>query len=315
MRTMRRLLTIAALLFVPTGLCAQEVEGESTEALRKRIDERIQQMRDAIRDGLPITTNVRVTVKLRNNHRMSGVVKNGRFVEKVHGLDFVPSDLQTPGAGIRVWYYDNTDSYIFLPFEAIASYKIGARLTEVQLKQIEDSIEKKRRDIDQSRVAATQKRQAEEGREAAEKAEAKKTAAAQQAEGQKKKEEERLRKLLAEFPPEQGWGADKLAEIEKRKIVLGVFPDDRSRRFTEVFDDWQEAVRLQQERDGEAEAMPARPPGGIVPPSSGDGRDPTGHGEPPTEIGDGDAGHGDAGHGDDGDDDGGTGGDPQDDGD
>ena len=32
MRTMRRLLTIAALLFVPTGLCAQEVEGESTEA-------------------------------------------------------------------------------------------------------------------------------------------------------------------------------------------------------------------------------------------------------------------------------------------
>ena len=83
---------------------------ESTEALRARINDRIKHMRKSIDDGLPITTNVQVTVWLRNKYRLRGVVKGGRFVEKVHGLDFVEADMQTPNAGLRVWYYDNTNS-------------------------------------------------------------------------------------------------------------------------------------------------------------------------------------------------------------
>jgi len=113
--------------------------------------------------------------------------------------------------------------------------------------------------------------------------------------------------LTGEASPEQVPGAQVSAQFFS---VVGVYPDEHSQRFIAVYDDWQKAVRIKQERDGQSAATPALPPGGIVPtPAGNDHEAPPVHQEPPTEPGHGDPSHGDGGHGDDGS------GDGQDDGD
>ena len=221
---------------------------ELDEQTAEQVKARIQEMRQAIREGLPIISHVRVTVKLRNDHKMKGVVKNGRFIEKVDGLHFVPAEMQSEGAGLRVWYYDNTNSYIFLPFEAIASYKIGQRLTDVQLKQIEDKIEQERLRAEQAR----QERLAALARKNGEPATGE----------QITEDDERTKRLLAlveEFPPDAGWSAERRRQIEVRKVTVGAYPNETEQRFLTVFDDWQEGVRIHEKRAAGGDGAGAGP--------------------------------------------------------
>ena len=261
-----RILTAVTALLLSTTLLAQGTEKEHNEALRKRIDERIQRMRQAIRDGKQIVTNVQVKVRLRNGHKITGVVKNGRFMERVDGLEFVNADMQTPGAGIRIWYYNSTNSYMFLPFEAIQSYKIGERLTEVDLREIEQRIDKgakeskkRRADRLQRLRAATETENQTETETPAIESQPSETPVSgpptqeqPPATGSRtlSAEDQQLMKLLQEYPPEDGWGAEKIAEIQRRKVVIGAFPDEKSERFIEVFPQWQQALRLQGEQAG-----------------------------------------------------------------
>ncbi len=265
---------------------------ESGDALRVRIHERITEMRAAISEGLPVITNVRVSVKLRNGHKISGVVKQGRFIERVDGLDFAPADVATPGAGLRIWYYNNSNSYVFLPFGAITSYKIGARLTDLQVKEIEAKIDADRKRADEARRdyldSKAQRNGDEEGDGAA--AEDGQALSEQQA---RRREEERLLALLEEFPPEQGWGAEKLTELRVRKITVGVYPDASAQRFIEVYKDWERALALRERNAAAAPAAPApsppaaeptpeAPEGAVAPPPAGEGApvtpDPSGGG-------------------------------------
>lgn len=266
---MQRLLP-AILLLISPCLAAQD-PSEGSEQKRKRIDARIKQMREAIREGRPITTNVRVTVRLRNQYRMSGVVKNGRFVEKLNGLDFVDSNLKTPGAGIRVWYSDNTISYVFLPFEEISSYKIGARLTQVEIEEIEDRIAK-RKEAEDARKIAKNREQDESNADTRDESPTRQPtspavtrAARRTTETPTGGDETQEFALLEEFPPDQGWGEERLREIERRKVVIGAFPDEKEERFLQVFGKWQEQKRQRDEQEapkplqGPRTGLPAKP--------------------------------------------------------
>ena len=257
---MRRLIAAAALLALSPCLAGQVSKGEGTSAHRKRIDESIEQMRRSIREGTPVITNARVTIWLRNEHRLKGVVKGGRFVERPSGLDFVRAQKQAPGAGIRVWYHDDTDSFIFLPFEAIARYKVGSRLTEVDLKEIVAKISRRGAAAGRQRGARAAGRPGVTG---SEKPKAEPTGESPAARLARIEREERLLGLLKEFPPDDGWGSEKLAEINRRKVVIGAYPDAESGRFVSVFSDWQQAVEINQRRMAEAEA---RPPAAGEPP-------------------------------------------------
>ena len=236
--------------------------------VKAEVNARVKEMREAIRDGLPIITNVRVTVKLRNSHKIKGVVKRGRLIERASGLDFVLADTKTPGAGLRVWYYNNTNSYIFMPFTSIESYRIGVRLTDVQVKKIESRIDADRKRADEARqayLAAKAARRAQSG-QAEGKAGAEGEEVAETLEERHAREvgEAKLLALLEEFPPDDGWGEQRLHEIQMRKITIGAYPDKQSQRFIDIFGDWQRAVKLQAAKDAEAEAEepPPSPSGG-----------------------------------------------------
>ena len=55
------------------------------------------------REGRVVRSNVRITVRLNNGSKMAGVVRNGRFIERHDGLQFVPTDVRMEGAGVRLW--------------------------------------------------------------------------------------------------------------------------------------------------------------------------------------------------------------------
>ena len=58
----------------------------------------------------------------------------GRFIERIDGTSSSSRRSQPgPNSGLRLWYYDDTDSYIFLPYRSIKQYKIGERLTDAEV--------------------------------------------------------------------------------------------------------------------------------------------------------------------------------------
>lgn len=114
-------------------------KGGSTERAdaERKIERRAQEMRDQIEKGRQVKSHVRVRVRLKNGNRLTGVVKDGRLVERVDGLRFVDADAREAGAGIRLWYSGGTRSYIFIPFDGLKNYEVVQRLSQKQLMQIE----------------------------------------------------------------------------------------------------------------------------------------------------------------------------------
>jgi len=266
---MRAILLWTALTTLIGGPLAAQITVK--DRIRRELDEKQRLMRE----GKVVLTNVRATVRLQNGSRLRGVVRQGRFVERVAGLDFVPSERSAPGAGIRLWYYDQTNSYVFLPFESIREYRIGEKLTDDQVRAMAEEFERRQREA--AERAARGAKPGEDGGDAG---------------GQGQGPPQNLppgvqpeavkgpggkpgyiagltpeqNALLKEFPPDEGWGPDRLREIEARKIRIGVYPNEAERKFIANYDQWNEANdlrrKLAQEQPTPSETPPAPPGGG-----------------------------------------------------
>ena len=70
----------------------------------------------------------------------------------------------------------------------------------------------------------------------------------EQKEERRRAEEERqieqYRALLREFPPQEGWGPERLAQIRRRHFILGMPVTYPEWRFWQIFDEWSEARTL-----------------------------------------------------------------------
>ncbi|MBI5852099.1 MAG: hypothetical protein HZB39_13885 [Planctomycetes bacterium] len=204
---------------------------ESSEHIRREIDERQQ----AMREGRVVRSNVRITLRLRNGSRLKGVVKDGRFVERPQGLEFLPTEMTEDDAGIRLWYYNDTNSFIFLPYTTIAYHKIGDRLTDDEVRRIAAELDKKAEERSRLKVDPDQTGEATgDGTNGEAQSDLPVLADEQKA-------------LLAEFPPEQGWGYDRMRELEARKIRIGVYPNEKEQKFLDSFEAWNQAFQLWQQ--------------------------------------------------------------------
>lgn len=263
----RQTLAIAALISAMPALLPAQVPESRKEAQQREIEEQIRSMRELLREGKLLRSHVRVTVRLKNGNKIEGVVKDGRLIEKVDGLHFVLAEAKAEGAGVRVWYYDDTVSYIFLPFEGIHHYKVHERLTSNQIEAIERRIaeeERRRaelRRLEQQRLPETGPPGGQTGGEPG----ATPPGETPPGTGEGKtltEEEQQMMKLLEEFPPEEGWSEERRAELERRKVTVGVYPAGRDKRFLEIFEQWQRAY----ERFGKERQTPSgtgqTPPGG-----------------------------------------------------
>lgn len=217
-----------------------------------RVNERAQSMRDQIETGRQVKSHVRIAVRLKNGNKLVGIVKDGRFVERVDGLRFVDANAQEKGAGIRLWYSGGARNYVFVPFVQFSEYQVLQRLSSTQVEEIEKEMQ-----MDEAARATERAKQAA-AKAAAKNAPGSEPAAGDGVEAPAKatesanvetppaNEEDAQRKamfaLVQAYPPAAGWGPLKRDEISHRKAVIGSNPSDAEKKFVEQFAEWQKAV-------------------------------------------------------------------------
>ena len=214
-------------------------------------------MREHMDTGRPLQSHVRVAVRLKNDNRLRGVVKDGKLVERVDGLRFVDAQAKEPGAGVRLWYTTGVRNYVFIPFSQFAEYEVLQRLSQEDLEEIERELQRE----EASRGAgpatpaapAGEPRAAEPAKDAGKEPNDK---AAQDKDGKGKDEAGKdgapagdaqqnptkvWFQLLQSYPPTAGWNEKKRDEIMRRKVVIGTTPSETEMKFVEKYAEWQKA--------------------------------------------------------------------------
>ncbi|MGE3175652.1 MAG: hypothetical protein AB7O97_23720 [Planctomycetota bacterium] len=246
----------------------------------EQVDQQVQEMRRQMTEGRTYRSHVRVTVRLKNGNRMRGIVKDGFVVERIDGMRFVAAEASEAGAGMRLYYWNGKDNFVFLPFQDIENYRINARLTSAQLaliereaRQQEEEAERVRREANAAAAAQAAERAQKDAANPTPMGEGGESgiqpqppmpqpgtqpgtqpgsqpvvepapAGGDAPAGGVGQELQQLYALLQEFPPAAGWNEAKRDEIQRRKTVIGANPSDQEKKFVERFADWQRACAL-----------------------------------------------------------------------
>jgi hypothetical protein len=254
----------AAALWLAVPLAAQAPPTERDREAA-RVDERAQSMRTQIGKGKAVQSHVRVVVRLKNGNKLTGVVKDGRLVERVDGLRFVDAQAQDRGAGVRLWYTGGKRNYVFVPFLDFSEYEVLQRLSDKQIDTIEQEMQMEERRAAERDAAVLQAAQAQaaqaqaapvaetapgdaDGAVTADAGKGKGKAGGKDAEPApvdpaklQQLQQRTWFALVQEYPPAGGWNKQRRDEIARRKVVVGAQPSPAELRFVEVFEQWQKA--------------------------------------------------------------------------
>jgi hypothetical protein len=267
---MNRHLATALCLATALPLTAQAPSPAPAKQGDSRLEERAQSMREQLDDGHTVRSHVRVLVRLKNGNKLRGVVKDGRFVERVDGLRFVDAQAKDRGAGIRLWYTSGARNYVFVPFADFAEYQVLQRLSAPELEQMEQELQmEEARKADRLATAARAATGTATGGETpapehpvdvppapgqetgdttgGPSAGAKgstKAATTEPAKGLNDVDQQRAWfALLQDYPPAAGWNKAKRDEIARRKVVIGAVPSANEQKFVEQFAEWEKACQ------------------------------------------------------------------------
>jgi hypothetical protein len=250
---------------LPLAAQAPVPVGDRLHPDKQRVVDEVTRKRDDMRGGRVDRYNVRVRVKLKNGAKLSGVVKNGRLVERAEGIDFVEADRSTPEAGIRLHYFDETTSFVFLRWSEIDSHKVVVKMSDDEVRALERELmerERKRQEERQQAAVKPPGPPAGPGSGGPDDGADPKRPTKDAKEGSKDGKADGAGKdapakddtpLLTEFPPEAGWSEAKAQDIERRKVTVGVYPNEKEKRFLEVLGEWKK-------QQAQAEAKRQGPP-------------------------------------------------------
>lgn len=230
---------------------APQDPSKATPSTAKVADERAQMMREHMDTGRPLQSHVRVAVRLKNDNRLRGVVKDGKLVERVDGLRFVDAQAKEPGAGVRLWYTTGVRNYVFIPFSQFAEYEVLQRLSQEDLEGIERELQ--REEVSRGAGPGTPAAPAAEPRAAEPAKDAGKEPKDKEADKEAKgkdgapagdAQQDQTKvwfQLLQSYPPTAGWNEKKRDEIMRRKVVIGATPSETEMKFVEKYAEWQKA--------------------------------------------------------------------------
>lgn len=227
-------------------------EAKSTEPAAP-MDRELDTMRQNLVEGRTYRSHVRVTVRLKNGNRVTGIVKDGFVVERIDGMRFVETEANDNGAGVRIYTYSGKRNYVFLAFSEMQEYRINQRMTTAELqayeRKIRESEEAQQKQKDQQQVETAQPAPGTEveganapvelqpatdaPKESATPAAPKKASVTDELQS--------MYSLLQEYPPAEGWNEAKRDEIARRRVVVGANPSAKEQKFVEKFADWQRA--------------------------------------------------------------------------
>lgn len=216
-----------------------------------------------------IEGSVRVIVHLRNGSRVTGLVKNGQFVESAGERGFLQAE-KLEGNGIRVWYAENSnDGFIYLEWREILDIEIERLVTEEELVEMaEDADRKAKEAIDRARKLEDETRKYFESLQAKETDKKREEDLASAAGKVEDRVEEYYRAvdILKKFPPEEGWGEEKYRQIYLNWVrdddgAAGrgkgrIVPSGLNKEFYDNYKFWAQA--LQWQKQGLLDKLPPR---------------------------------------------------------
>lgn len=239
---MKGLLSLSVLLLCH-AVAAQEPEAPPAGKDRTggQAAQRAQAMRKQIGEGRQVQSHVKVLVRLKNGNRLVGVVKDGKLVERIDGLRFVEANAQEDGAGIRVWYTSGVRNFVFVPFRELAEYEIIQQLTNEQVLQIENEMQRNQGKTPAPGDAAAKPGDEAKPAEPATAAAGGEPAKAGAVQAVDKEHQKAWFDLVQAYPPAAGWGPARRDEIKRRFVVLGTKPSAVEQRFADQYDEWAKA--------------------------------------------------------------------------
>ncbi|MBI4612952.1 MAG: hypothetical protein HY720_05020 [Planctomycetes bacterium] len=239
----------------PAARSQEPVPGGDTPAIEQKIKD--------------IEGSVRVIVRLRNGSHVTGLVKNGQFIESAGERGFLQAD-KLEGNGIRVWYAENSnDGFIYLEWKEILDIEIERLVTEEELVEMaEDADRKAKEAIDRARKLEEETRkyfEALKEKETHKKREEDLASAAGKVED-RVEEYYRAVDILKKFPPEEGWGEEKYRQIYLNWVrdddgAAGrgkgrIVPSGLNKEFYDNYKFWAQA--LQWQKQGLLDKLPPR---------------------------------------------------------
>ncbi|MGQ0614756.1 MAG: hypothetical protein ACT4PV_13550 [Planctomycetaceae bacterium] len=127
-----------------------------------------------------------------------GVIRNGKMIERILDRKFIlQRNLDEPDCGVRLWWANDTEGYIFFKYSAIQSLTITGLFTREDMRKLLEALDAKRRGA-QTQAA---------------------TPAASEPDPEKLSPEELQAYLVTKFPYDKGWNHDKKRELTRRKII------------------------------------------------------------------------------------------------
>jgi hypothetical protein len=275
-------LGVVLVLTMATGLRAQDTKpttdpdpAEATEPVKDdtpKAEPKAEPVPEPVVDPDPVQ-GVRYRVELKSGSVIEGVVlAKGVFERRARIGGYVSADDTDPGCGVRLWFPAKQNGFIFMPLAYVARMDELGSLSVDEGKKIARAqiAAKSRADTERSQIRAMRIVTEQAASEAA----ADEAAATGEAEAiasvkpraaplneQESAQAAHLASLLITYPPTR-WSPDTPAEIERRKVVLGLFPSEEEKAFLASFDDWLQAYNAWRESNDEdvvVETRPTRP--------------------------------------------------------
>jgi hypothetical protein len=210
----------------------------------------------------------RVRVKLRHGGTIEGVVLASSTWERRDLKDgWLAARRGVKGAGIRLWWVQDLDGFQFVAEGEILEMTVLGSVTDDETKALQKRAEETKAAAERERERLEAERAAAAEAEAAAKKllaevdKAKQDSDAKAKEAAKPADEvkaQRWAELLAKYPPGT-WTLDTPAEIERRKIVLGLFPNDEEKAFLAAFEEWKPAYNAWMKAQALAKGAASQP--------------------------------------------------------
>jgi hypothetical protein len=235
----------------------------------------------------PLPKDRVVAVHLKNGNIVRGYALDSRLFErelrvtaaqaergafKAQEAYEAVKDAKVPGAGIRVWYPNNAQGFVFIAYTQIEKVDAGRVLTRAEQDALFATIRAKEARIAQAaaklRAESAQKDAAEEALRRAMIEESIARSKGVTVDDDRKKRDA----LLLRFPPgegAEGWNAARKSSIERKLTVLGIIPSADEQEFVKAYKDWAQAK-------SEAEQLGWKPPAATPVTPEGAGTPPAG---------------------------------------
>jgi hypothetical protein len=173
----------------------------------------------------PLTPHLLVEVVLKNGAVFQGVALDGKLYEQAQGPGYESigeAQKDAIGAGIRLWYYRNLDGFVFLWHRDNERVTVKHALSESEMASI-------RHRAREAKIAG--------GRGGS-------PADSQSAPRGLEALDPEQRRLIAAYPPKEGWSIERYEAVQRQLVLENVQPTPAENAWIAVYPDWVQAYRL-----------------------------------------------------------------------